>query len=76
VIAAQSGGMITILSALISMLSFRFRRARRQFDNARSTTFTVSLEGITETEAAGPQKFCTTIAIARKRQNQIPTMRL
>jgi hypothetical protein len=31
-------------------------------------TFTVSLEGIIETEAAGPHKFCTTIAIARQRQ--------
>jgi hypothetical protein len=32
------------------------------------TTFTVSLEGVTEMEAADPHKFCTTIAIARKRQ--------
>ena len=37
-------------------------------DDDRSTTFTVSLEGITETEAAGPHKFCTAIAIARKGQ--------
>jgi hypothetical protein len=31
---------------------------------ADSTTFTVSVEGITETEAAGIHKLCTTIAIA------------
>jgi hypothetical protein len=29
-------------------------------DYGRSTAFSVSLEGITETEAAGIQKFCTT----------------
>jgi hypothetical protein len=34
----------------------------------RSTTFTVSVEGITETEAAGIHKLCTTIAIAHARQ--------
>jgi hypothetical protein len=28
----------------------------------------LSPQGITESEAAGPQKFCTTIAIVRKRQ--------
>jgi hypothetical protein len=33
-----------------------------------STTFTISVEGITEPEAARPHKFFTTIAIARKRQ--------
>jgi hypothetical protein len=32
---------------------------RRKLDDAQSTTFTVSLEGITDTEAAGPHKFCT-----------------
>jgi hypothetical protein len=40
-----------------------------------STTFTVSVEGIAEMDAAGPHKFCTTIAIARKRIT-IPTTRL
>jgi len=40
----------------------------RRLDYGRSTTFTVSLEGISETEAAGILKFCTTIAIARTRQ--------
>jgi hypothetical protein len=34
----------------------------------RSTTFTVSVEGITETEAAGIHKLCTAIAIAHTRQ--------
>jgi hypothetical protein len=33
-----------------------------------STIFTISVEGITEPEAARPHKFCMTIAIARKRQ--------
>jgi hypothetical protein len=33
---------------------------RTPLDYGRSTTFSVSLEGITETEAAGIQKFCTT----------------
>ena len=33
-----------------------------------STPFTVSIEGITETEAAGSLNFCTTAAIARMRQ--------
>jgi hypothetical protein len=37
-------------------------------DCGRSTTFTVSLEGITETEAAGILNFCTTIGFARTRQ--------
>ena len=41
-------------------------------DDGRSATFIVSLEGITETEAAGPHKFCTTIAIARQRQVPCP----
>jgi len=40
----------------------------RRLDYGRSTTFTVSLEGITEAEAAGVHKFCTTIAIERKAQ--------
>src|SRR5262249_13600608 len=37
-------------------------RSRRPhpLDYGRSTAFSVSLEGITETEAAGIQKFCTT----------------
>jgi hypothetical protein len=33
-----------------------------------STTFTISVEGIAEPEAGRPHKFCTTIAIVRKRQ--------
>jgi hypothetical protein len=33
-----------------------------------STTFTISVAGITEPEAVGLHKFCTIIAIARKRQ--------
>jgi hypothetical protein len=37
-------------------------------DYGRSTTFTVSLEGITDTQAAGIHKFCTTNRYrARKR---------
>jgi hypothetical protein len=37
-------------------------------DCGRTTTFTVSIEGITDTQAAGVHEFCTTIAVARKRQ--------
>jgi hypothetical protein len=33
---------------------------RRQLDYGRSTTFTVSLEGITDTQAAGIHEFCAT----------------
>jgi hypothetical protein len=49
---------------------------RPQLDDGRSTTFTLSLEGITETEAAGSHKVCTTIAIARKAKRiTTPTIR-
>jgi hypothetical protein len=37
-------------------------------EHGRSTTFSVSVEGITETEAAGIHKLCTTIAIAHTRR--------
>jgi hypothetical protein len=37
-------------------------------DYGRSTAFSVSLEGITETEAAGIEKFARPTAIARMRQ--------
>ena len=40
---------------------------RRQLDYCWWTTFSVSLEGVTETDA-GIHKFCTTVAIARTRQ--------
>jgi hypothetical protein len=48
--------------------SLAHRSRRRQLEYGRSTTFTVSVEGITETEAAGIHKLCTTIAIAQTRQ--------
>ena len=51
-------------------------RPRRQLDYGRSTTFTISSEGITDTQAAGIQEFCTTNRYRARKRPPIPTTRL
>jgi len=45
-------------------------------DYGRSTTFTVSLEGITETQAAVVHEFYTTNRYRARQRHTIPTTRL
>ena len=45
----------------------RVKERRSRLDYGRSTTFTVSLKGITETEAAGIHEVCTIIRLSRSR---------
>jgi hypothetical protein len=51
-------------------------RPRRQLDYGRSTTFTVSLEGITDAQAAAIHEFCTTNRYRARKRPAIPSTRL
>jgi hypothetical protein len=54
----------------------RHSRPRQRLDYGRSTTFTVSLEAITDTQAAGIHEFCTTNRCRARKRPTIPTTRL